>query len=162
MNWAKKNNCTLSAPKIDRPDVGDDARKLVINPGAVDDGTGRAAWINYSIARAAWRQTLFAEKYPNETQYRHTLAEETAALNSVADAIDRQKAAHLDPQLANILLLKGDGLLEAWILISGGPDPGLAQDYAGYRDTHHLELRAYFDKYIIHPAPAPPVPPAAN
>jgi hypothetical protein len=30
---------------------------------------------------------------------------------------------------------------------------GIAQDYAAYRDAHHLELRAYFDKYIIHSAP---------
>jgi tetratricopeptide (TPR) repeat protein len=151
-NWAKKNNLQLTAPKIDRPDIGDDVRKLVINPGGLDDGTGRAAWINYSITRAAWRQGLFAKKYPNEPEYRHTLEEETAALNSVADAIDRQKAAHLDPQLANIVLLKGDGLLEAWILLSGGPDSGIAQDYAAYRNAHHMELRAYFDKHIIQPA----------
>ena len=148
-NWAKKNDSQLSTPKIERPNVGEDARKLVINPGALDDGTGRAAWIEYSITRAAWRQALFAQKYPNEKQYRHTLEEETAALNAVADAIDRQKAAHLDPQLVNIVLLKRDGLLEAWILISGGPDPGIGQDYATYRDGHHAELRAYFDKYII-------------
>jgi tetratricopeptide (TPR) repeat protein len=153
-NWAKRNNCQLSAPKVERPRMGDDPHKLELDPNAIDDkdGTGRSAWIGYSIARTAWRQAIFAQKYPNESQYRHTLAEEVAALNAVADAIARQQAPHLDPQLANVASLKRDGLLEAWILISGGPDPGIAQDYAAYRDAHHVELRAYFDKYIIHPA----------
>jgi len=155
MNWAKRNNCQLSAPKIERPQIGGDPQKLVVTPSDLDDkeGTGRSAWISYSIVRAAWRQALFAKTYPNEAQYRHTLAEEAAALNAVADAVDRQPAAHLDPQLANVVLLKRDGLLEAWILLSGGADSGIAQDYAAYRAAHHIELRAYFDKYIIHPAP---------
>jgi hypothetical protein len=69
----------------------------------------------------------------------------------VANAIDPLKAAHLDPELANVLALKRDGLLEACILLSGGADAGVAQDYAAYRAAHHVELRAYFDKYIIHP-----------
>jgi tetratricopeptide (TPR) repeat protein len=154
-NWAKKNNCQLTAPKIERPKIGDDPRTMAVNPAEIDDqdGTGRAAWTGYSVTRAAWRQALFAKKYPHETQYRHTLEEEAAALNAVADGLHRQKAAHLDPQLANIALLRRDGLLEAWILLSGGADAGIAQDYAAYRATHHVELRAYFDKYIIHPVP---------
>src|SRR5580658_547778 len=151
-NWAKRNNCTLSAPKIDRPQMGDDPRNLTVDVKDFNDkeGTGRSAWLSYSITRTAWREAIFAKKYPNETQYRRTLEEEVAALDATAAAIDLQKATHLDAQLANILSLKRDGLLEAWIFLSGGPDPGIAQDYAAYRAAHHAELRAYFDKYIIH------------
>jgi len=152
-NWAKRNNCQLSAPRIDRPRIGGNPQTMLVNPKDVADqeGTGRGAWIGYSITRAAWRQAVFAKKYPNETQYRHTLEEEIAALTAVVDALNRQKAPHLDPQLANVLSLKSDGLLEAWILLSGGADAGIAQDYAAYRAAHHAELRAYFDKYIVHP-----------
>ena len=154
-NWAKRNNCTLSAPKIDRPNLDGDPQKLVVNPQDLDDqaGTGRSAWIAYSLSRAAWRQALFVKNYPKETQYRHSLAEETAALEAAAGAIDLQKSTHLDPQLANLLSLKRDGMLEAWILLSSGTDAGIAQDYASYRAAHHVELRAYFDKYIIHSNP---------
>ena len=154
MNWAKRNDCQLSAPKIDRPQMNDVPQTMVVNPQDFEDkeGTGRSAWISYSVVRAAWRQALFAKKYPNETQYRHTLAEEVAALDATAGAIDLRKVTHLDPQLANVLSLKRDGLLEAWILLSGGADSGIAQDYAAYRAAHHADLRAYFDKYIIHPA----------
>ena len=156
-NWAKRNNCQLSAPKIERPPISDNPQTMTVNPQdlADKDGTGRAAWLSYSITRAAWRQALFAKTYPLEAQYRHSLAEETAALNAVASALDRQLVPHLDPQLANLFALHRDGLLEAWILLNGGPDPGILQDYATYRNAHHLELRAYFDKYIIHPAPPP-------
>ncbi len=157
MNWAKQNHYVLTAPKIDRPAVSDDPHKMEINHKDLDDkNSGRSLWINYSITRSAWRLELFAKNYPKETQYRHTLAEEVAALNSVANAIDRQKPGPLDPQLANLAALHRDGLLEAWILLSSGADAGIAQDYAAYRATHHDELRAYFDKYIIHPAPAAP------
>src|SRR5580658_199128 len=52
--------------------------------------------------------------------------------------IDVQKATHLDAQLASILSLKRDGLLGAWIFLSGGPDPGIAQDYAAYRASRRV------------------------
>lgn len=156
-NWAKQSDCQLSAPQIERPKISDNPQTVAIDPKDLveKDDTGRSAWVGYSITRAAWRQEIFARNYPKETQYRHTLAEEVAALSSVADVIDRRKATRLDPQLANLILLKGDGLLEAWILLNGGADAGIARDYAAYRDAHHEQLRAYFDKYIIHPNSAP-------
>lgn len=69
----------------------------------------------------------------------------------MAGAIDLLKATHLDPQLGNLLALKRDGFLEAWILLSGGPDPGIDLDYAAYRAAHQAELRGYIDKYVIRP-----------
>lgn len=54
-NWAKQNDCMLSAPKIERPKIGEDARNIALNPADLDDkdGTGRSAWVTYSIVRAA-------------------------------------------------------------------------------------------------------------
>ncbi len=151
-NWAKKNNCTLSAPKIELPKMSDNPQTVNVDVKDLEgkDDTGRSAWLSYSLTRAAWRQAVFAKKYPMEAQYRHTLEEEAAALNATAEAIDPLKTTHLDPQLGNLLALKRDGLLEAWILLSSGADAGIVKDYAAYRDAHHMELRAYFDKYIIH------------
>lgn len=58
----------------------------------------------------------------------------------------------MDPRLADLLALKGDGLLQAWIVLNGA-DAGIARDYAAYRAAHHDESRAYLDKYVIRPAP---------
>jgi hypothetical protein len=112
---------------------------------------GRSAWKSYSAVRAAWRQSVFAEKYPAEKDYRHTLEEEAAALTSVALALDSQKQLHLDPQLATLIELKNAGLVEAWILLTG-VDAGIAQDYPGYREKHRLQLRTYIEQYVIRAA----------
>ena len=80
-----------------------------------------------------------------------TLAEEAAALPAVVEAVEKLKGNQLDGQLVNLLALKRDGLLESWILLNGGGDPGISRDYAAYRKAHHDQLRAYLDMYIIHP-----------
>jgi hypothetical protein len=126
----------LRAPKIDRPPA---------NTGEL--------WAPYTATRAAWRETLFAKNFPREAQYRHTLAEEAAALNAVVDALGARKTAPADPQIAALVALQNDGVLEAWILLNGGQDEDIARDYASYRSAHHDELRAYFDRYIIRPNP---------
>jgi len=134
--WAQKNNCQLRAPKIDRPPA---------HAGEL--------WAPYTATRAEWRESLFAQNFPAEAQYRHTLAEETAALNAVVDAFSALKTAPADPQVAALAALKNDGVLEAWILLNGGRDEGIAKDYAAYRAAHHDQLRAYLDRYIIRPNP---------
>lgn len=152
-NWAQKNSCKLSPPRIDRPPISDDVGTVIVNPTDLDEKAGRSAWLAYSLTRAAWRQALFAKEYPNETQYRHSLAEESAALEAVAGTVDRAKATPLDAQLATLLELHRNGLLPAWIIFNAA-DAGIARDYADYRVTHRAELRTYLDKYIICAAPA--------
>ena len=149
-NWAKRTNHQLSPPRIDRPAVSDQAQAAGSDSMTTSDD-GRAAWKSYSAVRAAWRQSIFAEKYPAEKEYRHTLEEEAAALTSVARALDFQKPLHLDPQLATLSELKDGGLVEAWILLTG-VDAGIAQDYSAYREKHRLQLRTYIEKYVIRAA----------
>jgi len=151
-NWAQKNNCQLSPPRVDRPQISDDAKTITVSPADLEDKTGRSAWLAYSLTRAAWRDSLFAKEYPKETQYRHSLAEESAALEAVAAAVDRAKATPLDTQLATLLELQKHGLLQAWIIFNAA-DAGIARDYADYRVAHRAELRAYLDRYMVCAVP---------
>jgi hypothetical protein len=60
-----------------------------------------------------------------------------------------KKATHLDPQLAGLQQLKRDGMLDCWIVLNGA-DPGIAQDYAAYREAHRDLLRRYLYVYLLH------------
>jgi len=59
--------------------------------------------------------------------------------------------AKLTPALRSLMALDKDGMLECWILIDN-PDNGTAQDYVAFRATHRDLLRAYIEKYDLHPA----------
>jgi hypothetical protein len=147
--WAKRTNHQLAPPRIDRPPALNQPQLDQTNPDAqTNSDDGRSAWAAYSAVRAAWRQSLFSEKYPAEKQYRHTLEEETAALNSVVNALSAQKPPHLDPQLAALVELKNAGLLEAWILMNGA-DAGIIRDYVAYRETHRPQLKMYLEKCVV-------------
>jgi tetratricopeptide (TPR) repeat protein len=139
IHWAARTNHQLSPPKIDRP------------PANQDSGS---VWASYTAVRTEWKQSLFAQKYPAEPQYRHTLEEETAALESVAAAVASQKPANLDPQLATLCELKNAGLLQAWILFTG-VDADIIGDYPAYRETHRRQLRTYLEKYVIQNSTQP-------
>jgi len=97
-------------------------------------------------------QQKFAKQFPNETTYRHSLAEETDALTTLADVISENvktgKIKSLEPSLALLLKLKEDGLIESYVLLSA-PDAGIAQDYRAYRDAHGDLLRMYVTKFVI-------------
>ena len=81
-----------------------------------DDGS--SAWISYGITRSTWRKELFAKRYPNESVYRHSLAEEAEALRSVISlATSDNKVKNLSPSLAKLKRLNDEGLLEAYILL---------------------------------------------
>jgi hypothetical protein len=56
----------------------------------------------------------------------------------------------LNPQIATLIKIKGEGLLEAYILLAR-PDEGLAQDYAGYRNDHRDKLLQYMNEYVVPP-----------
>ena len=105
----------------------------------------------YSTQPMMWRSTEFKKHYPNETVYRHSLAEQAESLRSVIAVVKEQKIPEdkLDPTLKSLIALDKDGMLECWILLNGA-DQGIAQDYAAYRATHRELLHAYMDKYVIH------------
>ena len=110
------------------------------------------AWLMYSMTSTVWQESEFKKHYPDEKQYRHSLAEEVAALQGALEAMANQKVPDnkLDPTLKALKALDKDGMLECWILLDR-PDHGIAQDYVAYRAAHRDLLHAYIAKYDVHP-----------
>ena len=153
--WAQVTQTKLAHPDIDIPsdvtfDEKGDAR-INLSMGALLGGKddGSFAWISYGGTRSEWHKEKFAKTFPNETIYRHSLAEETDALQSVlALATSDKKVKNLSPSLAKLKKLNDSGLLEAYILLAK-PDRGIAQDFPAYRKANRAKLRQYVKEYIL-------------
>ena len=102
----------------------------------------------YGVARVLWSQKKFAETFPLETSYRHSLAEEAEALRSVLAAATALEAKTLSPSLAMLKRVDNDGFLEAYILMAR-PDEGIAQDHAAYLKENRDKLRRYVLNYVV-------------
>src|ERR1043166_6688054 len=163
--WAERHNVQLGHPRIDIPS------NLALNkPGevtiTVDDSMlkgrnedGSVAWLMYAMVRANWvnkkdgsRSDAFAKAYPSENVYRHSLAEEFAALHAVAVSLQEQlkakRATKPTPSLENVLKLSDAGLLEPYILFVR-PDDGIVRDYPAYRAANRDKLRRYWSEIVI-------------
>jgi len=152
--WANASNAQLASPPITLPKQAvPDAKgnvNVTIDPSTTGD-PALGAWLVYSTQPMMWRSTEFKKHYPNETVYRHSLAEEAEGLRSVIAVVKEQKIPEdkLDPTMKSLIALDRDGMLECWILLNGA-DRGIVEDYAAYRTTHRALLHAYIDKYVIH------------
>lgn len=151
-HWAQATGRKLSQPNIGPPDtISSDPgnRTITVDAGALTKGDGSSAWLAYEISRAAWKKR-YASGLPGEKEYRHSLAEESEALNGVVAAVralpEKEKAA-LQPGLKTLLDLSERGLLEAYIVFARA-DEGIAQDYVPYRTQHRTELRSYLRDYV--------------
>jgi tetratricopeptide (TPR) repeat protein len=153
--WANASNARLASPPITLPKqaVPDEKGNVNVTIDAAKAGDpASGAWlVYYSTQPMMWRSTEFKKHYPNETVYRHSLAEAAESLRSVIAVVKEQKIPEdkLDSTLKSLLALDNDGMLECWIVLNGA-DQGIVQDYAAYRATHRELLRAYIDKYVIH------------
>jgi tetratricopeptide (TPR) repeat protein len=156
--WAGKTGHELAHPRVETPPPpqsksGDAAAKDVTihtDEAMLADPAGSKPWFVYSVVRSAWRSKEFAEKYPDEKQYRHSLVEEVEALQALLAVLaesDRPVDAK-NESLRNVSALGKDQMLEAYVLISA-PDEGIAQDYPAYRDAHRDVLHAYIEKYVV-------------
>ena len=148
VQWGEATKTTLAHPRIDVPKITVDAAgksnsSVSINPLAVD---GSMAWMSYVVTRQGWRDGFTAKNAGQP--YRHTLAEEAAALRSVIKAARDLKPKNLDPQIQTLEKLDQDGVLEAYILIAM-PDREIAWDHAGYLRQNREKLRLYVTKYVI-------------
>ena len=159
--FAKAKNISLSHPTITVPvgfESGGDG-KTTISLGSLlgaKDGDGSAAWLVYGMARAGWQtdkegklSKTFAEAYPRETRYRHSLAEEASAFRmvlSVAKEVKDKKKP--EKSIAALQKLEAAGLLESYILFARST-PGIARDYPAYRSANRVHLKRYLTDIVM-------------
>ncbi len=158
IQWAQRNHVSLSQPKIQTPKSpqgnADGGATVTLDINILGKKDGSEAWIVYAGTRTIWKNKRFLERFPNEKEYRHSLPEEAEALGSVADVASEDlqskkiKPADLNPELATLIKLQKDGLLESYILLSRA-DQGITQDYAAYRTDHRDKLIQYMHEYIL-------------
>jgi tetratricopeptide (TPR) repeat protein len=162
--WARRNQKEVGHPRIDVPSDVTSKKPgettITIDQQTLKGGDdGSAAWLMYGMVRAAWmnkkdgsRSDQFARAYPNETTYRHSLAEELAAFQGVAESVTEQikskQVKKLTPSLENLMELHVAGLLEAYILFAR-PDKEIARDFAAYRRANRDKLRRYWLEVVI-------------
>ena len=157
--WADATKAMLAQPPIQLParptsggkdKNGKDQININIDSSALGSPSSSAV-LAYSMHAALWQGDKFHQAFPNEKQYRHSLAEERESIEVALSVLKEQKIKtdKLDPTWKWLLQLDKDGMLECWILLDH-PDQGIAQDYAAYRATHRDLLHAYIAKYDVH------------
>jgi tetratricopeptide (TPR) repeat protein len=115
-----------------------------------------SAWRTYYSVKNEWEKgDRFARRFPQEGEYRHSLAEESEALAATANVLKKlkedKKTANLvaDSPTATLLLkLQEAGLIDAYVLFSLGDDD-IAKDYVAYRTKNRDKLEAYMDKFAM-------------
>lgn len=163
--WGQRHQVSLGHPRIDIPSSVTSNKPGEVNI-TIDDSAlkntddGSAAWIMYGMIRALWinkkdgsRSDEFAKAYPNEMAYRHSLAEELAALRAVITSLQEQmknkQLKNLSPSLESLMKLNEAGLLEPYILFARS-NQGIAQDYLTYRKTNRDKLKRYWLEVVIN------------
>jgi tetratricopeptide (TPR) repeat protein len=153
--WASSSHALLAAPPITlpaRPTTDAKGNTNITIDASTLGNPASSGWLMYSMTSTVWQESEFKKHYPDEKQYRHSLAEEVAAIQGVLEVVREQKIPDkkLDATLKSLVALDKDGMLECWILLDH-PDQGIAQDYVAFRATHRDLLHAYIAKYDIHP-----------
>ncbi len=160
--FASMNHLAYFPPPITLPappttTIGKDGKSntnITINfdPGKKDDPIA-PSWLMYSMNSALWQGEKFKKQFPNEKTYRHSLAEEVDSIHLFLVGLRERKVkeSQYDPTTRSLIALEKDNMIECWILLDA-PDNGTAQDYVAYRAAHRDLLRAYIEKYDLHPA----------
>ena len=155
-NWAKLTHTMLGHPRIAPPNMLPGSGTST-SPSAIPDPSnmrnGASSWSAYGATRAEWKTERFAKEFPGEKVYRRTLREEADALNQVATAAEQQVREgileSLSPPLRDLLKLREEGLVEAYVLFRRAGD-GISEDYESYRDANREKLRRYLNEWYIH------------
>jgi tetratricopeptide (TPR) repeat protein len=120
-----------------------------------------AVWLAYGGTRALWHQERFKKEFPQEAQYRHSLAEEADALTTAAKVAEETGGKSADGPIAKdanlqlLLRLYHEQMIEPYVLLNGA-DQGIAQDYEAYRAKNRAKLEAYLGEFVApEPTPAP-------
>jgi hypothetical protein len=164
--WARRTGHQLIVPLIRRPEFNTTNGGLSIDPElAASTKDGRSSWIlyqQYRVAQGAGTVNQFivagswdASAVLTPTGYRHTVAEEQAALHAMlADIEAKLRAgtlieANLDSSIRNLSNLERANALGGWIAINAA-DAGIRSDYPEYRTHHRQGLFDCVNTYLIH------------
>jgi hypothetical protein len=165
VQWAQRSGHQIVRPTITRPEFITPDGVLKIDPVlAASTQDGRSSWILYQQYRVAHgartlNQPIVAGASDingvlTPSGYRHTIAEEHAALRAMlADIEEKLKSgtlveANVDASIRNIRLLEKANVLGAWVAINAA-DAGIHSDYAEYRAHHREHLVEYVNGYLI-------------
>jgi tetratricopeptide (TPR) repeat protein len=157
--WANANHVQLKSIHINTHTVmsqnADDGPQINIDPKTSPEAI--AIWILYSGTRVRWRKEEFKKHFPQETQYRHSLAEEGDALSITAQFQLKPGVSldSIDPDLSLLKRLYDAKMIEPYVLLNAA-DQGIAQDYAAYRAQNRPRLEEYLSQFVVPPTSAKP------
>ena len=150
LNWLKLKDCVAV-------DVKDGKTNVTLDSSLAKDDPSMGGWLMYGITRASWMKDKFAKQFPNETNYRHSLPEETEALHLfitvVKESSEKEKRDLKGTDLGTLVAIEQAGLLEAFVLLNRA-DNGIAKDYEGYRSANRDKIRQYLDEFVVPKTPA--------
>jgi tetratricopeptide (TPR) repeat protein len=157
--WATLNHTEINFVYVGIPPPPDDSQPSDSLAKAGPPAGLSAAWDAYRAAKEKWQSGgEFERRFPEEKEYRHSLPEETQALEAEAGVLKELQADKSSAQLVErdsglVLLLKLSqaGMIEPYVLFSLG-DKGIACDYAAYRAANRDMLEEYLDKFVVQPA----------
>ena len=97
------------------------------------------------------KKDQFKLHFPDEPEYRPSLAEERQTLHKLAEVVSHSKKEGtieaLDPALANLVKLDEEGLLDPYIVLARA-NAGIAKDYPAYREKNREKLFLYLTRYV--------------
>ena len=158
--WATTNKLELRRVHVDVPNnvTQKDGKNITINVDTSASEEMTTLWLSYGLVKASWRGDEFNKHFPQEKQYRHSLAEEAEALNLAAtvwtegNQSDKKKkkasTPPKDPNLVLLLKLYQAKMLEPYVLLNAADD-GIVQDYAAYREKNREKLEQYLSEWIV-------------
>jgi tetratricopeptide (TPR) repeat protein len=156
--WAKPAGVTLQRVHIEAGSSvtpTDKGANITFDPSQPAE-TG-AVWFAYAGSRALWKDK-FKQTYPQEAQYRHSLAEEVDALTTAAKVAEEtggkkgNKALDNDSNVQLLLKLYHADMLAPYVLLNGA-DQEISEDYAAYRSQNRAKLIQYLGEFVA-PEPA--------
>ena len=161
--WANANHVQLRALHMNTPTTNgqkaDKGTQINVDPKTSPNtmAFSLAVWIIYSGVREKWSKEEFKRRFPQETPYRHSLAEESDALSQAAKMLPQNvQAADIDdPSLALLKRLSDANMIEPYVLLSAA-DAGIAQDYVAYRSQNRSQLEEYLSQFVVPPTPPKP------
>lgn len=155
--WAEVTGAEIGHPIIEIPaDVtssGDGNTKITLGMSDKEDD-GSIAWTAYALNRATWQtgkdglSDKFKNAYPNEKNYRRSLAEEFDAMRSAVAVVKEKPVKKLNSALATLVKLHDDGMLESYILLAVR-DEEIARDQPTYIKQNREKMRRYVIKYVV-------------